>query len=148
VPVSALAGTLALGVLAGGCSFNYQLDSMFAKDAGGDRSDITTTSAVRRTLRPAEEPAEVDLAIARAAATALLAAGDSKDASVPWENPATGARGTITPIAAAYSMEGVTCRDFLASYVRGGSESWLQGEACERSRGRWVVRRLRPWRKS
>jgi surface antigen len=38
----------------------------------------------------------------------------------------------------------VTCRDFLASYVKNGSESWLQGEACRAERGKWEVRNLRP----
>ena len=35
---------------------------------------------------------------ARAVATELLSRG-GKDTSVPWENPSTGARGTVTPIA-------------------------------------------------
>jgi hypothetical protein len=35
-------------------------------------------------------------------------------------------------------------RDFLASYVKNGSESWLQGEACRAERGKWEVRNLRP----
>ena len=48
---------------------------------------------------------------------------------MPWENPRTGARGTITPLASAYNQDGVTCRDFLASYVHGQTEAWLQGEA-------------------
>ena len=52
-------------------------------------------------------------------------------------NPKTGARGTITPIASAYSQDGLTCRDFLASYVRNGAESWMQGEACRAVHGRW-----------
>ena len=62
--------------------------------------------------------------------------------------PATGARGTVTPIAAAYSQDGAVCRDFLASFVRDGSESWLQGEACRVQRGPWQVRKLTPWKRS
>jgi surface antigen len=69
-----------------------------------------------------------------------------KDISLPWENPSTGARGTITPLAAAYDQDGITCRDFLASYVKNGNESWLQGEACRAARGKWEVRTLRPWK--
>ena len=42
------------------------------------------------------------------------------NASQPWENPNTGARGTVTPTASAYTQDGFTCRDFLASYVRDG----------------------------
>ncbi len=67
---------------------------------------------------------------------------------MPWENPASGARGTITPLANAYRMEGAVCRDFLASYVAEGSESWMQGEACRAGKGKWEVRRLKPWRRT
>jgi surface antigen len=65
---------------------------------------------------------------------------------MPWENPKTGARGTVTPLASAHHQGGTTCRDFLASYVKDGSESWLQGEACRVARGKWEVRNLRPWK--
>ena len=53
----------------------------------------------------------------------------------PWQ---------VTPLASTYQQDGITCRDFLASYVRNGSESWLQGEACRAERGKWEVRNLRP----
>jgi surface antigen len=65
----------------------------------------------------------------------------------PWENPQTGARGTITPIAAAYRDNGAECRDFLASYVHDKAEAWMQGEACRTGAGRWEVRSLKPWRR-
>jgi surface antigen len=93
----------------------------------------------------AEPPAAADLAIARAAVSEVLSKG-GKHASMPWENPKTGARGTVTPLASAYEQGGTTCRDFLASYVKDGSESWLQGEACRAARGKWEVRNLRPWK--
>ena len=73
--------------------------------------------------------ADADLVIARATVNEALTRG-GKDTSVPWENPRTGARGTVTPLAPAYTQDGSTCHDFLASYVRPGSKSWLQGEAC------------------
>jgi surface antigen len=89
-----------------------------------------------------------DLAYARAAASDVLARGgkDSsvKDESVPWENPKTGAGGNITPLATAYSEGGLPCRDFLTSYVHGGSHDWLQGAACRDAQGVWEVRRLKP----
>ena len=61
-----------------------------------------------------------------------------KDASQPWENPGTGARGTVTPLADAYTQDGFQCRDFLASYIREGAESWLQGDACRIHQGKWT----------
>jgi 17 kDa outer membrane surface antigen len=84
-----------------------------------------------------------DLDVASAATTTLL---DRRNGG-PWENPATGARGTITPLAAVYRDNGVECRDFLASYVHERAEAWMQGEACRNSGGRWEVRSLKPWRR-
>jgi surface antigen len=84
-----------------------------------------------------------DLIVAGMATTALLARGTGG----PWENPQTGARGTITPIAAAYRDNGRECRDFLASYVHDRAEAWMQGEACRSRAGRWEVRSLKPWRR-
>ena len=48
-------------------------------------------------------PTETDLAFARTAASDVLTKGD-KDSSQPWENPETGARGSVTPLAQAYSV--------------------------------------------
>lgn len=92
-------------------------------------------------------PPASDLAYAKLAAAEVLSRG-AKDSSQPWENPQSGARGTVTPLAASYRMEGALCRDFLASYVAEGAESWMQGEACRGGKGKWEVRRLKPWRRT
>jgi surface antigen len=92
-------------------------------------------------------PPEADLVFTRAAVSDVLTRG-GKTISAPWENPRTGARGTVTPVASAYAKDGVTCHDFLASYLRSGSEAWLQGEACRAQKGRWEVRSMRPWKRS
>jgi surface antigen len=84
-----------------------------------------------------------DLIIASMAATAFMARGRGG----PWENPHSGARGTITPIAAAHRDNGVECRHFLVSYVHDKDEAWMQGEACRDAAGQWEVRSLRPWRR-
>jgi surface antigen len=133
---------VALALAAGGCSFSYQLDNLLAK-----KDDPSQSSLLQATMSKAavERPAEADLAIAHAALSEILAKG-GKDTSMPWENPKTGARGTVTPLASAHHQGGTTCRDFLASYVKDGSESWLQGEACRVARGKWEVRNLRPWK--
>jgi surface antigen len=132
---------LILASAAGGCSF--QLESLKSP------SEPDSTASVHQTMprQAGGLPPENDLVVARAAVTELMTRG-GKDTSVPWENPHTGARGTITPIASAYNQEGLTCRDFLASYVRDGSESWIQGEACRQHQGRWEVRNLRPWQRT
>ncbi|MGA7806318.1 RT0821/Lpp0805 family surface protein [Bradyrhizobium sp.] len=93
------------------------------------------------------QPTDSDLAFARNAASDVLTRGN-KDSSQPWENPQTGARGSVTPVAAAYADDdGRTCRDFLASYVNGKTEAWLQGAACQNGHGRWEIHTLKPWRR-
>ena len=135
---------LTLAGCAGGCSVSYQLDSLF----GSDKTDTTASIMPPPGAKAAEElPPDADLAFARAAANDVLTRG-SKDVSQTWENPSTGARGTVTPIAQAYSSDGKTCRDFLASYVRGSAQSWLKGEACKPDKGAWQVRSIKPWKSS
>jgi surface antigen len=137
---------LSLALVSGGCS--YQMDSMFSRKRD---ADVETTGSIRpvtpRQQTVAAMPQDGDLAAARAAVSEALGK-TGREASVPWEDPVTGARGTVTALSSAYSQDGTTCRDFLASYVRHGSESWLQGEACRGVQGRWEVRYMRPWRRT
>lgn len=148
-----VAAVVALGFACGGCS--YQLGSLAAgkEAANPDQTGsigskgATNGSASAAQRHGAAPPPEYDLAYARAAASEALSRG-GKDTSIPWENPQTGARGNITPLASAYDEGGVTCRDFLASYVRAGAEAWLQGEACRMKQGRWEVKSLRPWKQT
>ncbi len=93
--------------------------------------------------RIAVQPSEADLVYAREAVADALGRG-GKDISVPWENPNSGAGGNITPLANSYTDGGLPCRDFLASYVHGGAQDWLEGVACRTSRGNWEVKRLKP----
>jgi surface antigen len=90
---------------------------------------------------------ENDLAYARVAASDVLAHGD-KGSSVPWRNPDTGAGGNITPLATASVEDGQSCRGFLASYVHGDSQDWLEGSACRSGKGNWEVKSLKPLRQS
>jgi surface antigen len=141
-PVAALL----LALAGGGCSISTsQFDAVFG---GGDRSDITGSIGQPPAANGVSElPPAGDLAHVHAAASAVLSGG-GKDASAPWENPSTGARGTVTPIASAYTQDGRTCHDFLASYVSGRSQVWMQGEACKQNKGSWEVRALNPWKQS
>jgi surface antigen len=122
----------------GGCGLSRP-EGPFAKMIG---KEATTGS-----IGAERQPTESDLAFARNAASDVLTKGD-KDSSQPWSNPETGARGSVTPLAQAYTEEGRTCRDFLASYVNGKTESWLQGAACQTSRGHWEIHTLKPWRRT
>ena len=145
--VGILAAICTLALTAGGCS--YQLGSLLEKSGEEANAEVTGSVSEMRSA-PAKEPAasDRDLAYARAAASEVLTRG-GKGSSQPWENPETGARGTVTPIATAYTQDGFTCQDFLASYVRAGSgEDWMRGEACRVHQGAWEVRSLKPWKTS
>jgi surface antigen len=134
--LAALFGALACG----GCSF--QLESMLSKpDSQADISGSIGRAAAKSDH--AAKVSEADLAYAKAAAAAALEQG-SRGNSVPWRNPQTGVGGNITPLAASYSEGGHSCRNFLASYVNGGAQSWLQGSACRTARGEWQVKNLKP----
>ncbi len=136
------AAAAVLAALAGaGCS--YQLETTFSKSD----ADVELTGSTARLGHQADaanaSPSEIDLAYARAVAADALGRG-SKDSSIPWENPHTGAGGNITPLAATFTAGTSTCRDFLASYVRGEAQTWLQGEACRTERGKLEVKSLKP----
>jgi hypothetical protein len=137
---------IALALPAGGCSFSYQLGSLF-EDAPKSEATGSIAPSASPTGPAADVAADNDLFYARAAATEALAS-ERKTTSVPWENPRTGARGMVTPIASSYTQDGLVCRDFLASYVRQGAESWLQGEGCLVGTRKWEVRVMRPRKKT
>jgi hypothetical protein len=135
------AGLTVLGCALGACSMD--VDSMFSRAPSAE-----TTGSIKAPKEAAvsatQLPPEPDLAFTRAAVNEVLTRG-RKDASVPWENPTSGARGTVTPIASAYTVDQTPCQDFLASYVKGDKQAWLRGEACRQGSGKWEVRALRPW---
>jgi surface antigen len=142
------AAAVLCAVAVAGCS--YQLASISPNE--GDKAEVTGSirpvSVNAEHLEHAQaQPPEVDLAYARAVAAEALAHG-GKDMSVPWENPRTGASGNITPLATSYSEGSFTCRDFLASYLHGESQAWLQGEACRIGHGKWEVKSLTPLKPS
>lgn len=115
---------------------------MFSKPDAEVTGSIGRPGA-QRAVPTTAEVSEADLAYARAAATDALARG-AKGNSVPWQNPQTGVGGNITPLASSYSEDGLPCRDFLASYVSGASQGWLQGAACRSAGGEWQVKSLKP----
>jgi surface antigen len=140
-PKGAALAAILIGLSAGGCSFSRGSDA-FAKM---NVSDYEVTGALKQ---GEPVPTDSDLAFARNAASDVLTKGD-KDSSQPWQNPQTGARGSVTPLAQAYPADdGRTCRDFLASYVNGRTESWLQGAGCKSASGHWEIHTLKPWRQS
>ncbi len=142
---------IACAASGGGCAMS---SALFGGTEASDSARAEVTGSIARGhAKPKggaveqSAPPDSDLAYAKAAAAEILAR-DGKDTSATWENPRTGARGTVTPIAAAGGTSAKGCREFLASYVKGQTQSWLQGEACQGAPGRWEVRSLKPWTRS
>jgi len=147
IPIKTVAAIASLIVLSG-CS--YQLASLVSSDDGAPQATGSISASGKTAAGPparASLQADVDLAYARAAATEALSRG-SRDASLPWQNPHSGARGNITPLATSYSEAGLACRDFLASYMHGDAQDWLEGAACRTASGTWEIKRLKPLKSS
>jgi hypothetical protein len=133
---------------------NVQASALASEEVTGSATDPALRASAA--VSTSGMTSETDLVFARMAIVEVLQRG-GKEISAPWENPSSGARGTVTPIASAYARDGDTCHDFLASYVRRkGPEQWLQGQACRAKtgaktsgkHGAWEVKSLRPWTRS
>ena len=84
-----------IGLSSGGCSLSRP-------DAYARMNAADVTGSLGKQPGNPPVPTESDLAFARTAASDVLTKGD-KDSSQPWENPETGARGSVTPLSQAYS---------------------------------------------
>ena len=114
-------------------------------DAGDITGSLPLQSPAAANAKGALSP--VDWAIAKSALREVLGRGEA-GSSQPWENPTTGARGTVTPVASIYEKDGFPCRNFIIGGVRDGRESWYEGTACRIHRGNWDVVTTRPLQKS
>jgi surface antigen len=122
------------------CGCSYQLPSMMAV------ADDATASINRqpRALADTLDPEDQRRAIA-AMGVALDPQGNG--ASVNWDNPNSGARGTFTPVGGPYPAEEGVCRAFLADIGGTAPERHLQGVGCRDKRGEWKIGDLKPWKK-
>ena len=143
----ALAAVCALGLA--GCSMSLPLMGS-ASIAGVDheptgtivKTSVATTSTLSNNLDVE------DWRRARAAlGTALDPQGNG--ATVAWDNPQTGRKGTFIPVAAPYPVDGQVCRAFIARIDAGEAKEIVQGSAC-RTGGTddWAIRDVKPFRQS
>ncbi len=160
-PVAWLVSTpIAAGLIAmllGGCSM--QLSSLLpggVSDQGPtvirhQHTDQQTTGSIPLHMTSAADipmgMSATDWPLAQAALREALSRTDDGP-SVPWENPASGARGTVTPIASAFTKDGFPCRNFIASHVKDGVETWSEGTACRIHQGAWEVKSVKPLKKT
>jgi hypothetical protein len=130
------AALLCLALAATGCSTLGTPDDQLI--TGSVRPHVTPVSAPLPQGAAPKGIAEPDWVEAKAALDQALTSRD-KDPSIPWENKASGASGTATPI----GPERAGCRDFMISVVDAKmGDRWVQGEAC-RARSGFVLNQVR-----
>jgi surface antigen len=56
-----------------------------------------------------------------------------------WENPDTGASGTITPTKTYQTAEGQYCREYTQEIIVGGEKQEATGTACRLDDGSWQI---------
>ena len=68
-------------------------------------------------------------------------------ASVNWDNPQTGAKGSFTPVGQPYPLEGRICRAFHADIAVNETQESLQGAACREKTAEWALTEVKPVKK-
>jgi surface antigen len=133
---------LMLAAPLGGCAISTQLGPIFGM--GGDDSP-STGSITPRDQRFSNMMTDEDWTRARAAVdVALSEPPDGKPS--PWENPASGLKGTVTPVASAYAADRQTCHAFVANLVESAATHWYQGRACRTPEAAtWTVVETSTW---
>ena len=117
--------------LLGGCAMSFPMTSMVP---GGD--DITGSLA---DVPFGQLLDEEDRRRERAAlATALDPQGDG--ATIHWENPKTGHKGSITASGHAYPADNKVCRGFTGDLTHKGGQRSMQGTACIVAAGEWALK--------
>lgn len=127
----------------GGCSVAVPMSSSSALWKGPD----DTTGSIRKaapTLSRTLDAEDTRRAVA-AMSTALDPQGSG--ASVNWDNPQSGARGSFTPVGQAYPLDGKVCRAFLADVAASDSQEKLQGAACREKSSEWALTEVKPFKK-
>ncbi|MEI2735209.1 MAG: RT0821/Lpp0805 family surface protein [Rhodoblastus sp.] len=138
----------ALGLAGAGCSLPLPMGA--ASLSGVDREP---TGSIAKTAATAASPLSHNLdgedwRRARAAlATALDPQGNG--ATVAWDNPQSGRKGTFIPVAAPFPEDGQVCRAFIAKVDGGEIKEIVQGSACRvGGTDDWTVRDIKPFRQS
>jgi surface antigen len=117
--------------------------------------DLTTASIPQRpaaTSQPGQVSPlspKLDIEDARRAQAALATALDPQGngATVRWDNPDSGAKGSFGAVGNAFLINHNICRMFVATVAVKEPDQWLQGNACRVSAGEWTIKDVKAWKK-
>lgn len=135
-PLSALIASVILT----GCAISTPLGPIF-----GSAEDKTTTGSISAPdTRLNASMTDADWQQAKAALQAALDP-QNPGASIQWSNMATGAHGSVTPVAESFVDNKLTCRSFVAAQSGPGPAQWYQGRGCRQSGTAWSIISVQPW---
>ena len=134
----------ALGLCVSACSWSWQLGSF----GPADTDEVVTGSIKSRDASPLSPVLGVeDWRRAKSAmAVALDIQGNGKPAS--WDNPDSGIKGVFSPLAAPFVQKDDICRSFKADISGKTPEQKLEGLACKAGPDEWVIKDVKPVKKS
>jgi surface antigen len=128
----------------GGCSFSMPIASLKAN------VDEDVTGSIAKSTAPISPLSKrLDWEDWRRARAAMGVALDPQGngATVAWDNPQTGRRGSFVPVASAYPVDGQVCRAFVAKIDGGDSKEQVQGAACRiGGTDDWDVQDVKPFK--
>jgi len=130
-----------------GCSIAVPMATEPSAMWNSARVTTDVTGAIPKSppkLSHALDPEDDRRAIA-AMSTALDPQGSG--ASVNWDNPQTGAKGSFTPVGQPYPLEGRICRAFQADIAVKETQESLQGAACREKTAEWALTEVKHFRK-
>jgi surface antigen len=139
---------------AAGCSITMPFETKSASIVADD--ELTTASIPQQKPADAPQPGQVsplspklDIEDARRAQAALATALDPQGsgATVRWDNPDSGAKGTFGAVGNAFLINHTICRMFVATVSVKEPDQWLQGNACRASASDWTIKDVKAWRK-
>jgi len=137
--------TLVCALALGGCALS--LPTMSASTQTVDPEP--TGSIVKPSLAISPVSRVLDAEDWRRARAALGTALDPQGngATVAWDNPASGRRGSFVPVAAPYPVDGRVCRAFIAKIDGREANEHLQGSACRiEATDDWDVKDIRTFK--
>ena len=141
---------LALALASGGCSVSFPIIGM----SGESKPDVQTTASVStRPIATRSSPlatisSELGPEDMRRADGAMALALDPQGngASVSWDNPQSGIKGSFIPVGGPFLRSDEICRAFIAEVQTQLRPAKLQGTACRPSGGEWAVLEMQPWK--
>ncbi|MBM3562950.1 MAG: hypothetical protein FJX48_07315 [Alphaproteobacteria bacterium] len=141
IMLTATAGGLA------GCSIAVPMAAEPSPMWGGARVTPDVTGAIPKS--PPKLSRALDSEDHRRAIAAMSTALDPQGsgASVNWDNPQTGAKGSFTPVGQPYPLQGMICRAFHADIAVNETQESLQGAACREKTAEWALTDVKPLKK-